>query len=102
MKFFAVFAIFAFVSCGHPEEEVRPKVRLAVGGQNQMVYLPTTLAQELGYYKDEGLDVELQDHAGGATAITRRSDRRRGIVAPGMFSARGVMRSPGSISSNDR
>jgi NitT/TauT family transport system substrate-binding protein len=46
-----------------------PHVRLAVGGQNQLVYLPTTLAQELGYYKDEGLDVELQDHAGGAKAL---------------------------------
>jgi len=44
-------------------------VRLAVGGQNQMVYLPTTLAQELGFYSDEGLDVELQDHQGGSKAL---------------------------------
>ncbi len=44
-------------------------VRLAVGGQNQMVYLPTTLAQELGFYKSEGLDVELQDFQGGAKAL---------------------------------
>ena len=34
-----------------------------------MVYLPTTLAQELGFYKEEGLDVELQDFAGGAKAL---------------------------------
>ena len=44
-------------------------VRLAVGGQNQMVYLPTTLAQELGFYKEEGIDAELQDFAGGAKAL---------------------------------
>jgi NitT/TauT family transport system substrate-binding protein len=44
-------------------------VRLAVGGQNQMVYLPTTLARELGFYEDEGLDVELQDFQGGAKAL---------------------------------
>jgi NitT/TauT family transport system substrate-binding protein len=44
-------------------------VRLAVGGQNQMVYLPTTLARELGFYQEEGLDVELQDYAGGAKAL---------------------------------
>jgi NitT/TauT family transport system substrate-binding protein len=44
-------------------------VRLAVGGQNQLVYLPTTLAEELGYYKEEGLDVEIQDYAGGAKAL---------------------------------
>jgi sulfonate transport system substrate-binding protein len=55
-------------SCGSPVTG-RPKVRLAVGGVNQMVYLPTTLAQELGFYKDEGLDVELQDHAGGAKSL---------------------------------
>ena len=34
-----------------------------------MVYLPTTLAQELGFYKEEGLDVELQDFQGGAKAL---------------------------------
>src|SRR6202008_2928794 len=42
------------------------RVRIAIGGQTQLVYLPTTLAQELGFYKEEGLDVELQDFEGGA------------------------------------
>lgn len=45
------------------------RVRLAVGGLNQLLYLPTTLAQQLGYYRDEGLDVELQDFAGGLKAL---------------------------------
>jgi NitT/TauT family transport system substrate-binding protein len=45
------------------------RVRIAIGGQNQMIYLPTTLAGELGFYKAEGLDVELQDFAGGAKAL---------------------------------
>jgi NitT/TauT family transport system substrate-binding protein len=44
-------------------------VRIAIGGQNQMVYLPTTLAQELGFYREEALDVELQDFQGGAKAL---------------------------------
>jgi NitT/TauT family transport system substrate-binding protein len=44
-------------------------IRIAIGGQNQMIYLPTTLAQELGLYREEGLDVELQDFAGGAKAL---------------------------------
>jgi NitT/TauT family transport system substrate-binding protein len=47
----------------------RPRVRLAVGGQAQMVYLPTTLAQELGFYREDGLDVELLDFPGGAKAL---------------------------------
>ena len=58
-------------ACGHPTNGSTPlaHVRIAIGGQNQMVYLPTTLAQELGFYKAEGLDVELQDFQGGAKAL---------------------------------
>jgi NitT/TauT family transport system substrate-binding protein len=78
----AIFASVAFVSfvtfvssvaavgcrANGGSEGVR-RVRLAVGGQSQLIYLPTTLAQELGYYRDEGIDVELQDFAGGAKAL---------------------------------
>jgi NitT/TauT family transport system substrate-binding protein len=46
------------------------KVIIGVGGQTLLTYLPTTLAQELGYYKDEGLNVELQDLQGGSKALT--------------------------------
>ena len=55
-------------ACG-AERNGGSHVRLAVGGQTQMVYLPTTLAQELGFYKEEGLDVELQDFEGGAKSL---------------------------------
>jgi NitT/TauT family transport system substrate-binding protein len=44
-------------------------VRLAVGGQNQLLYLPTTLARELGFYDAEGLRVDIQDLAGGSKAL---------------------------------
>jgi len=56
------------VACARPSSD-GAHVRLAIGGANQMVYLPTTLAQELGFYKEEGLDVELQDFAGGSKAL---------------------------------
>lgn len=46
------------------------KVIIGVGGQTLLTYLPTTLAAQLGYYKDEGLDVELQDLQGGSKALT--------------------------------
>ena len=45
------------------------KVRLAVGGQNALYYLPLTVTERLGYFKDEGLDVEISDLAGGAKAL---------------------------------
>ena len=44
-------------------------VRIAVGGQNLLVYLPTSLARELGFYADEGLNVDLQDFPGRSKAL---------------------------------
>jgi NitT/TauT family transport system substrate-binding protein len=55
--------------CARHDGQAARHVRIAIGGQNQMVYLPTTLAQELGFYLDQGLDVELQDFAGDAKAL---------------------------------
>jgi NitT/TauT family transport system substrate-binding protein len=55
--------------CSHAPANAPMRVRLAVGGQNQMIYLPTTLADALGYYREEGLEVELQDFPGGAKAL---------------------------------
>lgn len=71
--FFVFVSLVSFVSiqsatCA-PKPQTGSHVRLAIGGQNQLVYLPTTLARELGFYEEEGLDVELQDHAGGAKAL---------------------------------
>jgi NitT/TauT family transport system substrate-binding protein len=46
------------------------KVTIGVGGQTLLTYLPTTLAQQLGYYQEEGVTVELQDLQGGSKALT--------------------------------
>jgi NitT/TauT family transport system substrate-binding protein len=46
----------------------RAKVALAVGGQSALHYLPLTLADQLGYFKAEGLDVEIVDFSSGETA----------------------------------
>jgi len=62
-------AMYWLTACAGRSETSGTKVRIAVGGQNQLIYLPVTLARELGFYRDEGLDVELQDHAGGAKAL---------------------------------
>jgi len=47
----------------------KPKVSIAVGGKNLFYYLPLTIAEQLGYFKDEGLDVNIVDFAGGARAL---------------------------------
>lgn len=47
----------------------KTKVTLAVGGKNLLYYLPLTVAEQLGYFKDEGLDVTIVDFAGGSKAL---------------------------------
>ncbi|HUR90741.1 MAG TPA: ABC transporter substrate-binding protein [Ramlibacter sp.] len=47
----------------------KPKLSLAVGGKSAFYYLPLTIAEQLGYFKAEGLDVEISDFAGGAKAL---------------------------------
>ena len=44
-------------------------MHIAVGGKIALYYLPLTVAERLGYFKDEGLDVEIPDFAGGARAL---------------------------------
>jgi len=44
------------------------KITIMVGGINKMVYLPAKLAEQLGYFKEEGLDVELQSQPAGVDA----------------------------------
>ena len=45
------------------------KVAIAVGGKAAFYYLPLTISEQLGYFKAEGLDVEISDFAGGARAL---------------------------------
>ena len=42
---------------------------VAVGGKTLFYYLPLTIAIQNGYFKAEGLEVELQDFPGGARAL---------------------------------
>jgi NitT/TauT family transport system substrate-binding protein len=46
-----------------------PEIRIAVGGAEQLVYLPTTLAQQLGFYETEGVRVKLESFPGGAKSL---------------------------------
>jgi NitT/TauT family transport system substrate-binding protein len=66
MKRFAFGALAAFLiaACGSAAPSTsgtgkpeKTTVEMAVGGVSQFIYMPLTLAQQLGYYKDEGLTV---------------------------------------------
>src|SRR5450631_4410445 len=64
--FAAVALPFAVQAQGKPE---KTKVSIAVGAKSGFYYLPLTIAERLGYFKDEGLDVEISDFEGGSKAL---------------------------------
>jgi NitT/TauT family transport system substrate-binding protein len=47
----------------------KPKLQIGVGGKSLFYYLPLTIAERQGYFKAEGLDVEVLDFPGGAKAL---------------------------------
>jgi NitT/TauT family transport system substrate-binding protein len=71
--FALVFFLFAAGACsgdkGDQGDKAPVAVRVAVGGQTQFIYLPLTLAERLGYFKDEGLSVQISDLRGGSEAL---------------------------------
>lgn len=54
-------------SCSRVQDKTT--IQMAVGGQTQFIYLPLTLADRLGYFKDEGLSVNISDLRGGSEAL---------------------------------
>lgn len=71
---FAIGAALAAAAVGAPVLRAQPrleksKISLAVGGKAAFYYLPLTISEQLGYFKAEGLDLEISDFAGGAKAL---------------------------------
>ena len=60
----------------------KPKVTIDVGGQASLFYLPLALADRLGYFRDEGLQVRILDFAGGAVGTITTSFDVWGSRAP--------------------
>lgn len=57
------------------------KVRIGVGGLSKIIYAPAKLAERLGYFKDEALDVELvNEEAGQDVEQLMIAGRLEGIV----------------------
>ena len=61
-------ALFAFASLVQAQIEKRD-VHIAVGGKSALYYLPLTITERLGYFKDEGLNVRISDFAGGTRSL---------------------------------
>jgi len=67
-KFVATLVLAVLAGTCQAQLEKRD-VHIAVGGQASFYYLPLTIAERLGYFRDEGLTIKLSDFAGGAVAL---------------------------------
>ncbi|MEI7494681.1 MAG: ABC transporter substrate-binding protein [Betaproteobacteria bacterium] len=60
-----VIGVFTMCACSAMATD---KVTIMVGGYEKQIYLPAKLAEGLGYFKAEGLDVELLNESSGVDA----------------------------------
>ena len=58
-----------FAASANAQQLEKRKITLAVGGKPLLYYLPLTIAERKGYFKAEGLEVEIVDFPGGAKAL---------------------------------
>src|SRR6516164_7261260 len=55
--------------CRTAQQQLRPVVRIGIGGRDAPDFIPIYLAAALGFFRDEGLNVALQDLASTSKAI---------------------------------
>lgn len=53
---------------GAPSAWAADKISIIVGGMEKQIYLPAVLCEKLGFFKDQGLDVELINSRAGVEA----------------------------------
>ncbi len=56
-------------SVGRAQELEKKDITIAVGGKALIYYLPLSIAEIKGFFKDEGLNVKVADFAGGSKAL---------------------------------
>ena len=59
-------AVPAVLAQTKPEKS---KITIAVGGKATIYYLPLTIADQLGFFEAEGLQIEINDFVGGANSV---------------------------------
>jgi NitT/TauT family transport system substrate-binding protein len=66
----AVLAVAVCMAVGTQAQTPEKKdVKLGVGGAPALYYLPLALTEKLGHFKEQGLDVEVNDFKGGSQSL---------------------------------
>jgi NitT/TauT family transport system substrate-binding protein len=66
---FAVALLLCLPGWANGQSIEKRQLTLGVGGKSALYYLPLTLCERLGYFRDEGLDVTINDFRGGAQSL---------------------------------
>ncbi|HYH40662.1 MAG TPA: ABC transporter substrate-binding protein [Burkholderiales bacterium] len=69
LKLLAIAVALLSAAAASAQSLEKKKITLAVGGKSLLYYLPLTIAEQKGYFKAEGLEVEIVDFPGGAKAL---------------------------------
>jgi NitT/TauT family transport system substrate-binding protein len=77
---FKPIAAVALLLCGL-HANASEKITIMVGGMEKQIYLPAKLAEQLGYLKETGLDIELLSEPAGVNAETEMlSGAAQGVI----------------------
>jgi NitT/TauT family transport system substrate-binding protein len=69
IRYLAALAALGWTLLAGAQGLEKKDVSVAVGGKASLYYLPLTIAEQLGYFKEEGLNVTIADFAGGSQAL---------------------------------
>ena len=79
------------ISVGHGQQLERSSLKLGVANKAHLYYLPVTIAERRGHFRDYGLAIAMTDFAGGGesldallTGLSRRRSRQHTLRAQAM------------------
>jgi NitT/TauT family transport system substrate-binding protein len=59
----------SLIGAAHGQTPEKKQLTLGVGGKTALYYLPLTICERLGYFKEQGLEVTINDFRGGAQSL---------------------------------
>jgi len=59
----------SLTGAAHGQTPEKKQLTLGVGGKTALYYLPLTICERLGYFKEQGLEVTMNDFRGGAQSL---------------------------------
>jgi NitT/TauT family transport system substrate-binding protein len=66
---FAITLMLSLAGAAQGQSIEKKQVTLGVGGKTALYYLPLTICERLGYFKEQDLDVTINDFRGGAQSL---------------------------------